>query len=161
MTKKKQVLLSNCEGHQYYSKYETAWSDTWVTFKKGKKTVKLGPTIVSVVDHNRDEVFNQQFHDEHPEYETERRKPAMLPESGWDFCCPFFDEGKWLPHEKDGAIPTIVVRASGLNKERIESAVEWFLRAHHGVTAPINFRWKNRKKKFFITPVSFGEALWT
>lgn len=153
MTKKKQVLLINHEGHQYDPDYETMWSDTWVRFKKGRKTIKLGPTILTYADFILEEKWNQEFYDEHPEYE--RRAPAREPVGDWDFCCPYFDSGKWLPHESDGKIPTIVSSAGSLNKKKIEAAVEWFLRVHHGVTAPINFRWKNQKKKYFVTPVSF------
>lgn len=152
MAKKKQVLLINYEGHQYFPKYETSWSDTWVRFKKRKKTVRIGPTIVSLEDFLREQQWDEQFHNENPEFEKSRRPLPELPKEDWKFCRPWKEFLKW---EAGGGTATIVVNGP-VTKKSIEGSVDWFLRTFHGVTSPIRFRWKNHKKKFFVTPVGFS-----
>lgn len=136
---KKTVTLINYEGHQYDPDYGTGWSDTWVEFKRRRKTVKLGPTLISTSNLDRD---REMFAGDPEKYGW---VDPNIPEGEWEFCLPYGDDA-------DG-IPTILINKEWVTKAGIEGAVLWYLRETQEVTAEVRFRWRKNKDRLFITPV--------
>lgn len=136
---KKTVTLVNYEGHQYYPKYGTAWSDTWARFHLRRKLVKIGPTLISMTDIERDrELFGsdpEKFGYEEPN----------LPHGDWQFH--LLDE-----ESANKGIPNIAINAPWVTKKLIEQAIGWYIRVRYGVTSEFRFRWRKNKSKLFITP---------
>lgn len=137
---KKTVLLVNHEGHQYDPEYGTVWSDTWAEFKVRRRKVNIGPTLISMTDIERD---REMFAHDPEKYGYEE---PNLPEGEWSFCLPFGD------CDDDNVIPTILINGPWVTKAGIEGAIGWYISGRYGVTAALRFRWKNHKRKFFITP---------
>ena len=144
---KKQVRLSNYEGLQYDPAYTVPWSDTWVRFKLKRKTIRLGPTLLSLPDLENDHALFGQDPEKHSWYAAPK-----YPQGEWRFCLPYGVT------KEDEDIPTIAVNARFINKALVEDAIAWYLGETYGVTSEINFRWKNsnRKSRCFVTPVTFG-----
>lgn len=134
---KKTIKLDSFNGHQYDPEYGTLWSDTWATFKIRRKTIYIGPTLVSKAD--LDEKIERYSRDI-PEWEDE----TSFPVGNWDFCLPYGDY--------DDGTPYIAINAQWVTKANIEGAIGWYIRCKYGVTAELRFRWKNHKDKFRLIP---------
>lgn len=141
MSSKKSILLSNHEGLQYDPSYGVIWSDTWVKFKLRRKTIYLAPTLESMTSIDRDrEMFGSD-----PEFYS-YEEPKLPQGCNWDYCMPYPAD------DDDPNIPTIVINQPWVTKSGTEGAIGWYIRQRFGVTTGLRFRWKNRKRKFFMVP---------
>jgi hypothetical protein len=140
MPKTKKIRLINYEGFQCAQwGARTLWSDTWVRYRDRRKLVCLGPTILSMGDVRRD----MEWHGEDYGKEDWHEKPE-LPIGAWCCCLPYGLDGA-----DNAGLPVILVNEDYLTTERIERAIEWYLREHRGITAPMKFHWQKHTGSFY------------
>ncbi len=149
------------------AQHTTPWEDIWLIFKDRRKTRRYGPCIISYTHLENDLAHNKEMRDEHlAKIQTEESELV-------EFCDIKFevhhqsmiDSYSWTIQTYESAkaeleagadyvilddqdlkngCPNIITKASDLNRQVIEDALEWFLRQNRYLKPKsiLHFKWK-------------------
>jgi len=142
---KKTIRIRTLSPHAVYRDYRSPWDDVWIDFKMRRRRVHFGPCIESSgnlmvaidcaerslevmreLDHRASSIAEQE------EYVDELRAIARH----------FADGGEFFVHDvHEPGCPDIYVRGEYLTRERIERALELFLRERGYLKGTVRFNW--------------------